>query len=218
MKMLRMAGAVCMLGFASAGVHAKVFCDIHHLGYTKAQCDECTNMTWSVSRIFPQGECVGTTPPQPIAGAPKPATPQKMVCDIHHLGYTKAQCDTCTNMTWSVSKVFPQGVCVSTAPPQTLNTANKGPAPLPTSGPACHMTPWGGGTLPLSAANFSGTGWRVSVCPNGYNLEKSQFRCSPTGVPARAFNYPNTNVTCNRTTGTPGFNPQISINGEACCL
>jgi hypothetical protein len=215
MKTLWIAGAVCILGFASAGAQAKVFCDIHHLGYTKAQCDDCTNMRWNVSRVFPQGVCASITQPQPTPTA-KPAVPQKALCDIHHLGYTKAQCDTCTNMVWSVSKIFPQGTCVSTAPPQTINTA-RGPAPMPPA-PACRMASFGG-TLPLSAPNFSGTGWNVGVCPNGYDLARSQLRCTPTGVPARAYNYPNTHVTCNMTTG-PGnlANPQISINGQVCCL
>jgi hypothetical protein len=164
MKTLWFASAVCVLGLASVPAHAKSVCDIHHLGYTKAQCDQCSNMRWSVSKVFPQGECVGTTPPAPI----------------------------------------------------NLGGGGKGPAPTP-AGASCTLTNWGGATIPLAAPNFSGTGVRISVCAKGYDLAKSQLKCS-TGVPATAFNAPTTNVTCNKTTGAPVFNPQVTINGRPCCL
>src|SRR5437016_7001550 len=64
-RLLAIAGAACVLNFASVPVQAKSACDIHHLGYTKAQCDECANMTWSVSRVFPAGACVATQAPPP---------------------------------------------------------------------------------------------------------------------------------------------------------
>ncbi len=214
MKILWMAGAACALAFAGSTAHAKAVCDIHHLGYTQAQCDECTNMTWSVSRIFPKGTCVATAAPQ---AARQPAPPPKRPCDIHHLGYTKTQCDECSNMTWSVSKVFPQGTCVSTAPPPTLNTGTRPPTPTP-AGPACTPTPWGGATVPLAAPNFSLTGVKVTACTKGYVFARSQFTCS-NGVPAMPANAPTTNITCNRTTGPGGvFNPQVMINGTPCCI
>ncbi len=227
MKKFWIAGAAWILGLASVAAHAKSVCDIHHLGYTKAQCDACSNMTWSVSRIFPRGTCVSTATPQPVkvGGANKgtaPAAPAKSACDIHHLGYTQAQCDHCSNMKWSVTPYTPRGECVSTAPPQALNLggATKGGAPKPTpvsAGSSCTLTNWGGATLPLSAPNFSGTGVRIGVCSKGYDLAKSQLKCS-TGIPATAFNAPTTNVTCNKTTGAPVFNPQVTINGRPCCL
>lgn len=127
------------------------------------------------------------------------------VCDIRRLGYTKAECNTCSNMIWSVSRVFPRGVCVSNG------TSPSGP---PTA--ACTPTRWGGATLSLKSGNFSGTGVRISVCKNGYDLGMSNLRCS-TGIPARAFNYPNTNVTCNYTTAVGG-NPQVTIDGIPCCI
>jgi hypothetical protein len=139
-----------------------------------------------------------------------------MLCDIHHLGYTKAQCDTCSNMTWSVSKPFPQGVCASTAPPQPIATAPKPPTSTPAT-PSCTPTNWGGATVPLAAPNFSLTGVRVTACSKGYNFAKSQFTCS-TGVPAMPANAPTTNITCNKTTGAPIFNPQVVISGRPCCL
>lgn len=220
MKTVSIAAAACLLGLASFAAHSKSPCDIHHLGYTQAQCDECSNMTWSVSRVFPRGQCVATTPPAPITiggvtrGA-APTLPAKMACDIHHLGYTQAQCDECSNMTWSVSRVFPRGTCVSTAPAQTLTIASH-PGGAAPGGAACTLTSWGGATIPLRSPNFSGTGVRVSVCSKGYDLAKSHFQCS-TGVPATAFNYPTTNVTCNKTTAVGG-NPQVTINGQPCCL
>lgn len=221
--LLWIAGAACVLCFGGAA-QAKVMCNVQHLGYTKAQCDECMNMTWSVSRAFPAGVCVSNAQVYP---APQPSTsrinttppaPAKMACDIHHLGYTKAQCDNCTNMTWSVSRVFPAGTCVSTAPPQTINI---GGAPKPgggstTSASNCTPTHWGGATIALKSPNFSGTGVPVTVCSKGYDLSKSQFQCS-TGVPVQAFNYPKTNVSCNKTTAVGG-NPQVTINGTPCCL
>ena len=71
---LWIAGAASVLTFASVPVHAKGLCDVHHLGYTKNQCDQCTNMTWSVSRVFPAGACVATTAPTPTpVPAPTPA-------------------------------------------------------------------------------------------------------------------------------------------------
>ncbi|HXZ47793.1 MAG TPA: hypothetical protein VEG27_02180 [Usitatibacter sp.] len=224
MKTLWIAGAVSVLSFASVPLHAKSVCDIHHLGYTKAQCDQCSNMRWSVTRVTPKGECVATTPPQPITigGAnkgtlPPAPVPAKTVCDIHHLGYTKAQCDQCSNMRWSVSTVFPKGECVSTTPPQPITIGGThGMPPPPPAGSSCTLTNWGGATIPLKSPNFSGTGVPVSVCAKGYDLAKSQFQCS-TGVPARAFNYPNTNVTCNKTTAVGG-NPQVTINGRPCCI
>ncbi len=230
MKTLWTAAAVAVVGFGSVHAHAKGVCDIHHLGYTKAQCDECTNMKWSVTRVTPRGECVATTPPPPVnlrttnRGTPPPGTtPTKTVCNVSHLGYTKDECDRCSNMTWSVSVVFPRGTCVSTAAPGHINIGGgQGMPPPPppggggSSGPSCTLTNWGGATLPLNAPNFSGTGVRVSVCSKGYDLAKSQLRCS-TGVPATAFNYPTTNVTCNKTTAVGG-NPQVTINGSPCCL
>lgn len=221
MKTLWIAGLACVLGFAGVPARAKTLCDVHRLGYTKAQCEQCSNMTWSVSRVFPRGECVSTAAPQTltIGGANKGGVPvpAKSVCDLHHLGYTKAQCDRCSNMKWSVSRFTPQGECVSTAPPQSLNLGG-GKGTTPTSNaPSCTLTGWGGATLALSLVNFSRTGVRVSVCPKGYDLAKSQFHCS-TGVPVRAFDYPTTNVTCNETAGAPVFNPQVTINGRACCL
>jgi len=223
MKTFWIAATACVLGFASAAVPAKTLCDIHHLGYTKAQCDQCSNMTWSVSRIFPKGECAANAAPA-TAGANRTVPPPapvtlKSICDIHHLGYTKAQCDQCSNMRWSVTSVTPRGECVSTAPPQTINLGStKGlPPPPKPAAASCTLTNWGGATIPLSAPNFSGTGVRVSVCSKGYDLAKSQLKCS-TGVPATAFNYPTTNVTCNKTTGAPVFNPQVTINGRPCCL
>ena len=104
MKTLCMIGLASILYFASAATQAKSACDIHHLGYTEKQCSECSNMTWSVSRVFPKGQCVSTAAPQPVTIAAPP--PAKAACDIHHLGYTQAQCNLCTNMAWSVSKVF----------------------------------------------------------------------------------------------------------------
>lgn len=163
MKTLWIAIVACVLGFTSVAVHAKGVCDIHRLGYTKAQCDECSNMRWSVSPVFPKGECVGTTPPAPI----------------------------------------------------NLGGAGGGAKPTP-AGASCTLTNWGGATVPLRAPNFSGTGVPVSVCPKGYDIAKSQFKCS-TGVPVQAFNYPKTNVSCNRTTAVGG-NPQVTINGRPCCL
>jgi hypothetical protein len=218
MKTSWMALAACVLGFAGAAVHAKSVCDIHRLGYTKAQCDQCSNMTWSVSRVFPKGECVSTAAPQPITiGKGTPAVPVKGVCDIHNLRYDKAQCEHCSNMTWSVTKVFPQGKCVSTSAPQPITIGGgHGTTPKP-AGASCTLTNWGGATLPLSAPNFSATGVHVSVCSKGFDLAKSQFRCS-TGVPVGAFTAPTTNVTCNKTTGAPGGNPQVTINGKPCCL
>ena len=184
--LLSTAGAACVLGLAAAPAYAKTVCDIHHLGYTKAQCEQCSNMTWSVSRVFPAGVCVSTKAPPPvtIGGAnnarkpPPPAPPTRPV-------------------------LKPAG------------PGAKPPSPPP-SGPSCTLTSWGGATLPLRAPNFSGTGVQLSVCPKGYDLEKSQLRCS-TGVPVRAFNAPNTNVSCNRTTAVGG-NPQVTINGRPCCL
>jgi hypothetical protein len=128
------------------------------------------------------------------------------VCDTHHLGYTQSECDRCSNMTWSVSRIFPRGVCVSNGP-----SAWSAP-PAPT----CTPTHWGGATLSLRAGNFSGTGVRVGVCRNGYDLAKSQFTCS-TGTPAQAFNYPTTNITCNYTVAVGG-NPQVIIGGTPCCI
>ena len=134
------------------------------------------------------------------------AAQAQSVCDTHHLGYTQAECDKCSNMTWSVSRVFPRGVCTAT-------TASPwGGAPATT----CTLTRWGGATLPLRAPNFSGTGAPVSVCRNGYDLAKSQFRCS-TGTPAQAFNAPTTNITCNHTIAVGG-NPQVTITGSPCCI
>jgi hypothetical protein len=220
MKTLRIACAVCILGFASVTAHAKNVCDIHHLGYTKDQCEQCSNMTWSVTRVTPKGECVSTAPPQTLNVRPAglPPAPPKAPCDIHHLGYTETECDKCSNMTWSVSKVFPRGTCVSTAPPQKLNlTPVKSGGTMPPAAPSnCTPTHWGGATLPLAAPNFSGTGARVGVCSKGFDLAKSQFQCS-TGVPAPAFNAPTTNITCNKTTGVGG-NTQVTINGTPCCL
>jgi hypothetical protein len=120
------------------------------------------------------------------------------VCNTHHLGYTQSECNRCTNMKWSVSRVFPRGVCVSNGTT------------------TCTLTRWGGATLPLRAPNFSGTGASISVCRNGYDLSKSQLTCS-SGSPARAFNYPNTNVTCNGAGGV-GANVQVMINGTPCCI
>ncbi len=151
MKTLWIATAVCVLSFASVSVHAKSVCDIHRLGYTKTQCDQCSNMTWSVSRVFPAGACVATTAPPPttIGGTNRGTTPTvpvhaKSVCDIHHLGYTKAQCDECSNMRWSVSKVFPKGECVGTAapPPITIGGAHPGTTPTPAAS-SCTLTNWG---------------------------------------------------------------------------
>ncbi|HXS51768.1 MAG TPA: hypothetical protein VN782_04495 [Usitatibacter sp.] len=214
MKTLWIAGAACVVQLATVPAHAKALCDIHRLGYTQAQCDECANMTWSVSRVFPRGTCVSTAAPQPVTiGKPVPA-PAKKSCDMHHLGYTQAQCDQCSNMRWSVSKVFPRGECVGTAQPQPIATGGKAGSP---AGASCTLTSWGGATIPLSAPNFSGTGVRVGACSKGYDLAKSQLHCS-TGIPAQAFNYPTTNVTCNKTTGAPVFNPQVTINGRPCCL
>ena len=232
MKNVWIAVAACALAFASSTAHAKSACDVHHLGYTKAQCDECTNMTWSVSRVFPNGTCVASPPPAASRIAPKkmpvhapapPATPAKMPCDIHHLGYTKAECDKCSNMRWNVTVVTPKGQCASTAAPQQINLggASKGggtmtaPAPQPTSA-SCTLTNWGGATLPLNAPNFSMTGARVTACAKGYDLMKSKLHCS-TGVPATPVNAPTTNVTCDRTTGVGG-NTQVTINGQPCCL
>jgi hypothetical protein len=220
--LLSIASAACFLSFASVPAHAKSPCDLHHLGYTKAQCDECSNMTWSISKVFPAGVCVSTTAPAPVTiggatGASR-ATPTRTVCDLHHLGYTKAQCDECTNMTWSVSRAFPAGVCAAPStglPPPTIGgrtTATNGMPPAATS---CTLTNWGGVTLPLRSPNFSGTGAPVTVCTKGYDLAKSQFQCS-TGNPVRAFNYPNTNVSCNNTVAVGG-NPQVTINGRPCC-
>jgi len=223
MKTLWLAGAICVLGFAGASAHAKGVCDIHRLAYTKAQCDECSNMTWSVSRVFPRGECVATMAPPPVnvgrtpvGNKPAVPAPVKAACDIHHLGYTQAQCDLCSNMTWSVSKVFPRGECVGTAAPQPVAIGGAGGTKPPAAGASCTLTSWGGATVPLKAPNFSGTGVPVSVCAKGYDLAKSQLQCS-TGVPVRAFNYPNTNVSCNKTTAVGG-NPQVTINGRPCCL
>lgn len=220
MKAVSIAAAACVACLASLAAHSKSACDIHRLGYTQAECDECSNMTWSISRVFPRGVCVSTTAPPAsrIGEAPNVRIPVKAACDIHHLGYTKAQCEKCSNMAWSVSKVFPQGTCVSTARPQTLSIAGRpGTTPPSASGGAsCTLTSWGGATIPLSSPNFSGTGVRVGVCAKGYDLARSQFQCS-TGVPATAFNYPTTNVTCNRTTAVGG-NPQVTINGRPCCL
>lgn len=186
--LLSTAGAACVLGFAAGPVHAKNVCDIHHLGYTKAQCEQCSNMTWSVSRVFPAGVCVSTAAPPPVtigggANTAKPGTP--------------------TPTPKPVLKPAP-----GTKPPPG--------APTPPAAPSCTLTNWGGATVPLKAPNFSGTGVPVSVCHKGYDLEKSQFHCS-TGVPVRAFNYPSTNVSCNKTTAVGG-NPQVTINGRACCL
>ena len=127
------------------------------------------------------------------------------ICDIHHLGYTKTECGMCFNMTWSVTKYFPRGVCVSNG---------RFPFAMPTA--SCTPTPWRGATLPLNAPNFSTTGVRISVCRNGYNLGMSQLKCS-TGFPATAINSPTTNVTCSSTTAVGG-NPQVTINGIPCCL
>lgn len=164
--LLSIASAVCVLNLASVPVHAKSPCDIHRLGYTKAQCDECSNMTWSVSRVFPAGVCVSTAAPPPvtIGGRAGTSTP---------------------------------------------------PGGMPPSAPSCTLTNWGGATLALKAANFSGTGAPIKVCTKGYDLAKSQLRCS-TGIPVRAFNYPNTNVSCNKTTAVGG-NPQVTIDGRPCC-
>jgi hypothetical protein len=217
MKAISMAGVVCVLGFAGVTAHAKIVCDIHHLGYTKAQCDECLNMIWSVSRIFPQGTCVSTAAPlQPASPGPNKPITLKMICDIHHMGYTEAQCNECSNMRWSVTKVTPKGECVGTTAPPPI-TAAPGKGTTPTAGPACTPTHWGGATVPLAAPNFSLTGVRVSACPRGYVFARSQFTCS-TGVPATPPNAPTTNVTCNKTTGAPVFNPQVTINGTPCCL
>jgi hypothetical protein len=128
----------------------------------------------------------------------------KSVCDIHHLGYTQTQCGQCVNMTWSVSRVFPRGVCVAT-----------GPAPVTPSAQSCTLTGWGGATLPLRAPNFTTTGASVGVCRSGFDFAKSQFRCSSgTAVPASA--HPTTNVTCSGAMGA-GANPQVTINGSPCC-
>jgi hypothetical protein len=214
--------AACVFGLACIPAHAKGLCDIHRLGYTKAQCDECANMTWSVSRVFPAGACVSTAASQPIQArrpVPTPPAPLKRPCDIHHLGYTEAQCNQCSNMTWGVSKVFPKGVCVSTTPPAPIAVGGKAttPTPTPAAGPACTLTNWGGATVALAAPNFSMTGVRVTACSKGYVLARSQLTCS-TGVPATPPNAPTTNVTCNRTTGAPGGNPQVTINGRPCCI
>ena len=218
MKTLWIAFAVCVLGFSSIPAHAKSACDPHRLGYTKAQCDECSNMAWTVSRVFPKGECVAAAVPAPAPAGGRgtmPTAAAKSPCDIHHLGYTQSQCDKCSNMTWSVSKVFPGGVCVSNAPPAPIAIGGKGTSPAP-AGASCTLTNWGGATVPLKAPNFSGTGVPVSVCSKGYDLAKSQLKCS-TGVPVVAFNYPKTNVSCNKTTAVGG-NPQVTINGRPCCL
>jgi hypothetical protein len=216
MNTLRIAAAACMVGLGSLGAHAKSACDIHRLGYTKAQCDECANMTWSVSRVFPAGTCVSNAAPQPVTIGKAPVAPAKKACDIHHLGYSKAQCDECSNMKWSVSKVFPRGECVGTTPPPTIAMGGKGTTPT-SAGASCTLTNWGGATLALASPNFSGTGVRVSVCSKGYDLARSQLHCS-VGVPVQAFNYPTTNVSCNKTVGAPVFNPQVTISGRPCCL
>ena len=186
--LLSIAGGACMLGLAAVPAHAKAVCDIHHLGYTKAQCEQCSNMTWSVSRVFPAGVCVSTNAPASatIGGGTNTTKPTTTT--------------TPTTPTKPVLKPAP-----TTKPP-----------PTPVAVASCTMTHWGGATVPLKAPNFSGTGVRVSVCSKGYDLEKSQFHCS-TGVPVRAFNYPGTNVSCNKTTAVGG-NPQVTINGTACCL
>lgn len=142
-----------------------------------------------------------------LASLAAPALAQS-VCDIHHLGYTQSQCNRCTNMVWSVSRIFPRGVCVG-KPGIPIP-----PNPPPVAG-ACTPTRWGGATLSLSSPGFSKTGAAIGVCRNGYNLAKSQLRCS-SGTPATALNYPNTNVTCSGAMGV-GFNPQITIDGTPCC-
>jgi len=184
-NVLSIAGAACVLGFAAVPAHAKGVCDIHHLGYTKAQCEECSNMTWSVSRVFPAGVCVSTTAPAPVTigganGARQPSPPAPP------------------------TKPVLKPVAPGTKPPP------------PPAAPSCTLTSWGGATLPLKAPNFSGTGVQLTVCPKGYDLDKSQLKCS-TGVPVRAFNAPSTNVSCNKTTAVGG-NPQVTINGRPCCL
>ena len=131
----------------------------------------------------------------------------KSMCATNHLGYTQAQCNQCSNMTWSVSRVFPRGVCTAT-------TAYIPPQPTPPGG-SCTPTGWGGATLSLASPNFSKTGAAVSVCRNGYNFAKSQFRCS-SGTPMAALAAPNTNVTCSGAVGA-GANPQVTINGAPCC-
>lgn len=231
MKTSWIAAVACALTFASATLHAKSACVIRS-GYTKAQCDECSNMKWSVSRAFPKGTCVSTAPPQTLklntankATLPPPApAPGKSACDIHHLNYTQAECDKCSNMKWSINKIFPRGTCVSTAPPQTL-TLGKGVPPKQTTGgmpptttaASCTPTHWGGATIPLRSPNFSGTGVPVTVCSKGYDMAKSKFQCSPNGNPVPAYNYPKTNVSCNFTTAVGG-NPPVMINGTPCCL
>jgi hypothetical protein len=150
-----------------------------------------------------------------LAGA---AAQAQSVCDTHHLGYTEAECQKCVNMEWSVSRVFPRGVCVTkpgsptTTSGGTSATTGWGSPPAP----SCTPTHWGGATLSLRSGNFSGTGAPVAVCKNGYDLAKSQFKCS-TGNPVQAFNYPKTNVSCNDTVAIGG-NPQVTINGTPCCL
>lgn len=232
MKTFWIAAAACVLYFAGAAAHAKNVCDVHHLGYTKAQCEECSNMTWSVSRVFPNGTCVAAAAPKPVTivggerGVP-PAPGPKVLCNIQHPGYTKAECDRCMNMHWSVTRMNPKGTCVG-PPKQPITTSatgrpigqasgggGAGPAPTPAAG-GCTLTSWGGATLPLNAPNFSMTGARVTACSKGYDLSKSHLHCS-TGVPATPPNAPTTNVTCNMTTGVGG-NTQVTINGQPCCL
>ena len=225
MKAIWIAAAACLLSFASAAAHAKNVCDVHHLGYTKAQCEECSNMTWSVSRVFPNGTCVATNPqtkPIVVGGEKGVAPPQapRVLCNVQHSGYTKAECDRCMNMTWNakgvcVSKGTPQSVTTSGAPKGIFATPPKGTTPTAAAG-GCTLTSWGGATLPLNAPNFSMTGTRVTACSKGYDLAKSQLHCS-TGVPATPPNAPTTNVTCNKTTGVGG-NTQVTINGQPCCL
>lgn len=221
--LLSIAAGACVLGFASLPAQAKGICNIQQK-HDQAQCNECSNMKWEITRAAPKGECVSSAPAPNLnpAGsrlppAPVPAPP-KVVCDIHRLQWTEPECDRCSNMTWSRSSVFPQGKCVSTAAPQTL-TLKPGtlpPPPTPANAPNCTPTHWGGATLPLAAPNFSGTGAHVGVCSKGFNFAKSQFKCS-NGTPVPAFNAPTTNVSCNHTIGA-GANPQVTINGTPCCL
>ena len=181
-----------VLGFAAVPAHAKNVCDIHHLGYTKAQCEQCSNMSWSVSRVFPAGVCVSNTAPPPVRVGGGNTAPQPTPTPT------------------------PKPVLKPAVKPPPATSPKPGPTATPAAAPSCTLTSWGGATVPLKAPNFSGTGVPVSVCGKGYDLEKSQFHCS-TGVPVRAFNYPNTNVSCNKTTAVGG-NPQVTINGMACCL
>jgi hypothetical protein len=165
-------------------------------------------MGWHVARIAATTVAFGLASASALA---------QSVCATNHLGYTETECNKCINMEWSVSKVFPRGVCVVKpgSTPTTTGAWGSPPAPTPTA-PSCTLTHWGGATLPLRAGNFSAVGAPVTVCRNGYDLAKSQLKCS-NGTPTEAFDAPKTNVTCNHTIGS-GSNPQVIISGEPCCL